>query len=62
MEIIEATTGNTGIAFAMVATRRGYAFTGLHPATISAEMKAMLASFGARLVLTEAKDFVGRCH
>jgi cysteine synthase A len=58
MEIVEVTTGNTGIAFAMAAAKRGYNFTAIAPATISAEKKAMLEALGAKLILTPAKQFV----
>ncbi len=58
MTILEVTTGNTGIAFAMAAARKGYRFVAVAPATISAEKRAMLAALGAKLILTPAKDFV----
>jgi cysteine synthase B len=51
--ILDATSGNTGIAYAMIAARRGYRVKLMMPANASAERKKLLSAYGAELVLTD---------
>lgn len=59
-EIVDATSGNTGIALAYVAAARGYKITLTMPETMSTERKRLLYGLGVNLVLTEgAKGMKG---
>ena len=55
--LIEATSGNTGIAFAMLAAERGYQMKIVMPCNMSEERKQMLKYYGAHLIEVDEGDF-----
>jgi cysteine synthase A len=57
--LCEATSGNTGIAFAMLAAERGYKMKIIMPSNMSEERKSMMKFYGAELIQVEEGDFDG---
>ena len=54
--IVEPTSGNTGVALAMIGAARGYEVVLTMPESMSRERRMLLAAYGARLVLTPAAE------
>ncbi|KGM54520.1 cysteine synthase [Lysobacter daejeonensis GH1-9] len=54
--IVEATSGNTGIALAMVAAARGYPFVAVMTETFSIERRKLMRAYGAKVILTPAAE------
>ena len=54
--IVEATSGNTGIALAMVCAARGYGFVAIMAESFSVERRRLMKALGAKVILTPAAD------
>ena len=54
--IVEATSGNTGVALAMVAAARGYPFVAVMTETFSIERRKLMRAYGAKVILTPAAE------
>ena len=54
--IVEATSGNTGVALAMVAAARGYKFVATMTETFSIERRKLMRAYGAKVILTPAAE------
>ena len=54
--IVEATSGNTGVALAMVAAARGYKFVATMAETFSIERRKLMRAYGAKVILTPAAE------
>ena len=72
-QIVEPTSGNTGIGLAMVSAVKGYPITLVMPESMSVERRRLMAAYGARFVLTprgegmkgaiaKAEQQIGRAH
>ena len=54
--VVEATSGNTGIALALVCAARGYPFVAIMPDSFSVERRQIMRAYGAKVLLTPAAD------
>ncbi len=57
--VVEATSGNTGIALAMVCAARGYPFVSIMAESFSVERRQIMRAYGAKVILTPAADRAG---
>jgi len=54
--VVEATSGNTGIALALICAARGYGFVAIMPESFSVERRQIMRAYGAKVVLTPAAE------
>jgi len=54
--VVEATSGNTGVALAMVCAQRGYSFVAIMPESFSVERRQIMRAYGAKVILTPAAE------
>src|SRR6187399_461638 len=54
--VVEATSGNTGIALALVCAARGYPFVAIMPESFSVERRQIMRAYGAKVLLTPAAE------
>jgi len=54
--VVEATSGNTGIALALVCAARGYPFVAVMPESFSVERRTIMRAYGAKVILTPAAE------
>src|ERR1700682_3324757 len=54
--VVEATSGNTGIALAMVCAAKGYPFVAVMPESFSVERRQIMRAYGAKVLLTPAAE------
>src|SRR5439155_13590686 len=64
--IIDSTSGNTGVAYALIGAAKGYRVCLVMPANVSEERKALVAAYGAEIVYSDAMDgsdgAIRACH